>query len=124
MIIAVIGEYGWPRYNQLVKLVQTMRPNDEIVDLSKHQSPNWTISLDKRSTDIKNSDIVVISRNYKDVYDGRRDFHLVLQIRKTYVFEDGMESDLERDLSKAVKELQEQKNFTQRRKAAKETQRN
>lgn len=73
MIIAVIGNYELPQYKEFLKKVQSAKPEEDILDLSRHPGYNWSKKLKARFEDICSSHQVIISNDYLDSLDARRD---------------------------------------------------
>ena len=71
-IIAVIGDYESPKYKTLLQDVKRLKPEEEVLDLSRHKG-SWSNQLDKRFTDISNADCVVISADWHKHFDAKRD---------------------------------------------------
>ncbi len=73
MVIAVIGDYGSPEYEKFLKKVKQAKPDEDILDLSRHPGYNWSKNLKARFEDICSSHLVVISNDYRNSLESRRD---------------------------------------------------
>jgi len=73
MIIAVIGEYDSPNYQELLQRVKIAKPEEHVLDLSRHQSVNWKKMLDGRFADIGIAHQVVICSDWRIHFDAKRD---------------------------------------------------
>ena len=54
MKVAVIGDYESPEYKELLQRVKILKPEEEVLDLSRHQKSSWNKMLESRFSDIKN----------------------------------------------------------------------
>ncbi len=73
MHIAVIGDYESPQYKNFLKKVKLAKPEDTIIDLSRHPGYNWGKKLKARFDDISESHLVIIHPDYENSLDSRRD---------------------------------------------------
>lgn len=73
MKIAVIGDCESPAYKELLQRIRILMPEEEVLDLSRHQKSSWTRMLENRFADIKNAHQVVISDDWDVHFDAKRD---------------------------------------------------
>jgi|SRR5665647_94584 len=90
MIIAVIGDYESPKYQELLQCVKIYKPEEHVLDLSRHQSVNWKKMLDARFADIETAHQVVISNDWDNNIDTKRDITQAQFLHKeTFIYRDG-----------------------------------
>lgn len=82
MIIAVIGDYGSQEYSELVGRIRMVKPEEIVIDLSKHNSGSWIKDMRSRFRDIGNSHQLVISRHWQDYLEAKRDITHALSLHK------------------------------------------
>ena len=73
MKIAVIGDYRTPEYKDFLSLCKMAKPEDTIMDLSRHQSENWSKNMNARFDDITECHLVLIHPDFKAFVDSLRD---------------------------------------------------
>lgn len=90
MNIAVIGNYTSPKYQEFLKIVKLAKPEEVIIDLSRHPGENWMKKCGARFEDINESHMVVIHPDYLDFHDSRRDVTYAMERkRECLIFIDG-----------------------------------
>lgn len=87
MDIAVIGNYKSKKYQELLKMVRNLKPDDRVIDLSRHQSTAWGKQLHDRYTDIGNAHIVIISEDWRDHFETRNDLTHAQKLHKELYLE-------------------------------------
>lgn len=73
MKVAVIGDYESQEYKELLQRVRILKPEEEVLDLSRHQKSSWNKKLESRFSDIKNAHQIVISDDWHDHLEAKRD---------------------------------------------------
>jgi hypothetical protein len=73
MLIAVIGDYLSPNYKTLLENVKRLKPDEQILDLSRHHHVTWKREKDERYKDIENADEVVIGADWPRHFDAKLD---------------------------------------------------
>lgn len=73
MKVAVIGDYQSPEYKELLQRVKILKPEEEVLDLSRHQKSSWSKMLEARFADINSSYQVIISDDWDSHFDTKRD---------------------------------------------------
>jgi hypothetical protein len=73
MNIAVIGDYCAEQYQDLIQRVQMAQPEDQVLDLSKHNRGSWKTMCNQRFEDIFRAHRVVIGYGWRTNIDARRD---------------------------------------------------
>ncbi|MEI7503357.1 MAG: hypothetical protein WCJ61_08725, partial [Paludibacter sp.] len=73
MNIAVIGDYESSNYQEFLKKIKIVKPEETILDLSRHPGHNWGKKLQARFEDISASHLVIIHPDYENNIDPRRD---------------------------------------------------
>lgn len=86
MIIAVIGDYRLPEYKTLLQRVKMAKPEETVLDLSRHPKSTFEKELSLRYADIGNAHLVVIGRNYDD-FAPRRDITQAQHLHKECLIE-------------------------------------
>lgn len=92
MIIAVIGDYASSKYKDFLKTVKTAKPEETILDLSRHTHKDWSKLKHAHFTDISNAHLVVLSADYKENFESRNDVHHAMSFEKEdfmYIYTDG-----------------------------------
>jgi len=90
MNIAVIGDYESPQYPEFLKKVKLAKPEETIMDLSRHPGHNWSKKLHARFEDISESHQVVISSDYENSLDARRDVSYAQEKhRECFIYNNG-----------------------------------
>jgi len=89
MKIAVIGDYQSPEYTELLQRVRIIKSDEEVLDLSRHQKSSWNKMKESRFADIKNAHQVVISDNWHDHLDAKRDITHAQSLNKECFIEHG-----------------------------------
>ena len=90
MNIAVIGDYESPTYIDMVQRVKILNPEEVVSDLSRHKTGGWKKMLESRFTDIVNSHRIVISHDWNDHLDAKRDItHAQLLNKECFIERDG-----------------------------------
>lgn len=92
MIIAVIGDYESPKYRDFLKTVKTAKPEETILDLSRHTHKDWAKMKSARFTDINNAHMVVLSADYNEKFEPRNDVHHAMSLKKEdfmYIYNEG-----------------------------------
>jgi hypothetical protein len=89
MKIAVIGDYQSPEYKELFQRVTILKPDEEVLDLSRHQKGSWNKLLENRFADIKNAHQIVISDNWHDHLEAKRDITHAQSLNKECFIEHG-----------------------------------
>jgi hypothetical protein len=82
MKIAVIGEYESPAYKDLLLRVKIIKPEEEVLDLSRHHNSCWSKMLESRFGDIRNAHLVVISVDWHNHFDAKRDITYAQSLNK------------------------------------------
>lgn len=82
MKVAVIGDYESPAYKELLQRVRILMPDEEVLDLSRHQKTSWNRRLENRFADIKNALQVIISDDWDDHFDAKRDITHAQSLKK------------------------------------------
>jgi hypothetical protein len=85
--IAVIGDYESPFYHDFVARIKMVKPEEDVLDLSKHKSGSWKKILDARFEDIFSSHLVVIAANFRTSLNARRDITYAQQIGRECLIE-------------------------------------
>ena len=73
MNIAVIGDYNSPEYQDFLQKVKLVKPEETILDLSRHPGYNWGKKVQGRFEDISSSHLVIIHPNFSNNRDSKRD---------------------------------------------------
>ena len=73
MRISVIGDYSLPEYKELLQIVKMAKPEEKVIDLSRHQSLSWDKMRKSRFEDITGSHLVVIGADFRNSVEARRD---------------------------------------------------
>ena len=90
MVIVVIGDYESPKYQELLQLVKIYKPEEEVIDLSRHQNLNPSIMRVSRFADIETAHQVVISNDWDNNIDTKRDITQAQFLHKeTFIYRDG-----------------------------------
>jgi len=82
MNIAVIGDYDSSFYPVFLEIVRASRPEEAIIDLSKHRSENSSKYRKDRQYDIDSSHQVVISTDWRDSIEARKDITVSMTANK------------------------------------------
>ena len=90
MVISVIGDYDSPEYKELLQKVKMAKPEEKVMDLSRHQSLSWDRMRKSRFEDITNSHLVVIGSDFRNSVEARRDITHAQNISKDCkIYRDG-----------------------------------
>lgn len=73
MLIAVIGDYLSPEYQVLLEKVKSVKQDEAILDLSRHQKGSWNNMLKARFADIASAHEVIIGTDWHNDIDAKRD---------------------------------------------------
>lgn len=87
MNIAVIGDYQSPQYNNLLQKIRMARPEEQILDLSSHQTGSWKKMCNARFEDIFRSHQVIIGNGWRTNIDARRDITYAQELKKECLIE-------------------------------------
>ena len=91
MNIALIGDYASPNYQEFLKKIKMVKPEEIILDLSRHPGYNWGKKLKARFEDISASHMVIIHPDYRDSIDSRRDVTYAMdKKRECMIYVDGV----------------------------------
>ena len=91
MNIAVIGDYESPFYPEFLKKIRLVKPEDTILDLTRHQGNNWGKKLAARWEDISSSYLVIVHPDYEKSLDSRRDLTYAMdRKRECLIYVDGV----------------------------------
>lgn len=91
MNISAIGDYSSPNYQDFLKKVKMVKPEETILDLSRHPGYNWGKKCQARFDDISSSHLVVIHPDYKNNLDSRRDVTYAMDKKKEcMIYVDGV----------------------------------
>lgn len=91
MNIAVIGDYESPGYQSFIEKIKLLKPEDNVLDLSRHPGYNWGIKCKARFDDISESHLVIIHPNYENQLDSRRDASYAMERkRECLIYLDGV----------------------------------
>ena len=82
MKVAVIGDYESPEYQVLLQRVRIIKADEEVLDLSRHQKSSWNKMKEYRFADIKNAHQIVISDDWHDHLEAKRDITLAQSLNK------------------------------------------
>jgi|GEM_PF-794333 len=84
MRIAVIGgEYDADSYKDFLSIVKIARPEEYVIDMSRHQEgENWKKDYDKRCQDINSAHQVIIPSDWRDHINAKRDITYAEMLRK------------------------------------------
>jgi len=101
MNVAVIGDYESPEYRDLLMKVKIMQPEEQIFDLSRHKTGDWSKLLNARFADIGNAHRVIISSDWRNHFDAKRDITHAQSLHKECFIEcDGKFLPLEQCMSR------------------------
>ena len=89
MKIAVIGDYQSPEYQILLQRVRIIKSDEEVLDLSRHQKSSWNKMLEYRFADIKSAHQIVISDDWHDHLEAKRDITHAQCLNKECFIEHG-----------------------------------
>ncbi len=89
MKIAVIGDYESPEYKELLQRVKILKPDEQVLDLSRHQKSSWSKMLESRFADIRNAQQVVISDDWESHFDAKRDITQAQSLNKECFIDQG-----------------------------------
>ena len=84
MVVSVIGDYGTPEYDVLLKLVKNYQADEQVLDLGRHKG-EWGKKKHLRFSDIDESSLVVISTDWSDRFESRNDVDHAMKKRKSIV---------------------------------------
>lgn len=82
MNIAVIGDYDSSYYPVFLEIVKLSKPEEDIIDLSKHRSDNPIEYRKDRQYEIDSSHQVVISTDWRDSIEARKDITVSMSANK------------------------------------------
>jgi len=87
MRVAVIGDYETPGYKELLQSVSFVMAEDEVLDLSRHESTDHKERQTARWDDIENSRMVIVDSRWKEYsFDARWDINRALHLNKNFSF--------------------------------------
>ena len=90
MRIAVIGDYESQTYKALVQRVRIARPEEDVIDLSGHQTGSWKKMQNVRFTEIGSAHQVVISDVWHNHFDAKKDItHAQSLNKECFIDRDG-----------------------------------
>ncbi len=87
MKIAVIGDYASPGYKDLLLKVKIAFPEEEVMDLSRHDQTVWAKQLNARFTDISAASLVIIGKDWTRSFDAKRDITHAQSLHKDCLIE-------------------------------------
>jgi len=87
MRIAVIGDYESPGYKDLLQLVKIIFPEEDVIDLSRHQSGEWKKRSIARYLDIESAHRVMIGNDWSDHFDTKSDITNAQKLSKEIFIE-------------------------------------
>ncbi len=82
MKIAVIGDYESRAYKDLLQRVKIIKPEEDVIDLSRHQNGSWSKMMESRFGDIRSALLVVISDDWHNHLDAKRDITYAQSLNK------------------------------------------
>lgn len=88
MNISVIGDYSSPKkYQELLETVKSYKPDENVLDLSRHKKGEWAKILLKRAKDITDSHLIVLACDWHDHFDCRMDQKTSRELHKEIMIE-------------------------------------
>jgi hypothetical protein len=82
MRIAVVGDYTSPKYQDLLLRVKIAFPEEEVLDLSRHEQRNDETRKKARFSDIEEAHHIIISNDWQWSIDARNDITKAHQFHK------------------------------------------
>jgi hypothetical protein len=87
MEISVIGDYESQNYQDLLQTVAAYKPEEKVLDLSRHKKGDWGKRQLKRANDITESHLVVLAWDWSDHFDCRHDVRWAQDLKKEMMVE-------------------------------------